>query len=253
MAKKDNETLYAEFLADLKAINPQIEEIVKDEKVNAKLKESVLARSELSRQMDALATERKQMSDYLAAEKQKIDGWQKWYGETSQTFAATAEELQKYRDEFGDLSSSEQRRVAKTEGLTVEQFQTKLNEAIQQREAAYLKFAEDLTDIKLDYKERFKEKLDTAKVYEIAAKDGVSLDQAYKSFISDRVVEAQKAEMEAQIKAAREEGAREALAKHNLPVVNNNPAMTHVLDYQDAPKTETDRVRAAVNAFITRK
>lgn len=249
MAKKDKDTLYKEYLAELVAIKPELKDLLEDEKVSAKLKDGVLARADYSSSMDELKASRLQMEQYLAQEKQKIEGWQKWYGETSQTFATTAEELQRYKDEFGDLSPEGQRREARKMGMTPEEVQKTLAEEIGKRETAFLKFADDLTDIKIEHRERFKERLDTDAVYGIAAKEGLSLQNAYKMHIADRVEELQKKDLAEQLRAAREEGAKEALSKHNIPVMSNDSAVTHVLDVQDAPKTSHDRIAAAVAAF----
>lgn len=250
MAKKDKDTIYQEFLADLKALNPEIEKVL-DEKVTSKLKESVLARADYSASMDALKKEREDLQTYLAAEKQKIDGWQTWYGNATTEFAQMAKEVQAYRDEFGELNTADKRRAAAQAGLTPEQFEQKLNEELQRRETAYMKFMDDLSDLKMEHRERFKERLDTSAVYKIAGEKSLPLDVAYDIYIADRVEADRKTAYEADMKKAREEGAREALAKHNLPVVpSTSDIRVHTLDAKDVPTTSRERVSAAVSAFL---
>ena len=251
MAKKDKDTIFNEFLADLKSVNPQIEEILKDEKVSAKLKEGVLARAEFSSQMDALSTERRQFESEVAEARQKIERWQDWYGKTSQEVATIQDELKRYRDEYGELTH-EGRRAAKAQGLTAEEFDKKLQDEINKRDLANLKFADDLTDIKIDYRERFKEKLDTGAVFKIAGEKNLPLDAAYNIFIADKVEEQRKVAYAEEIKRNREEAVAEYAAKHNLPVIDSNPAHVHVLDMKDVPTDSSSRVSAAVAAFMNR-
>ena len=249
MAKKDKDTIFNEFLADLKAVNPAVEEILKDEKVSAKLRESVLARADYSQSMDTLKAEREQFAGEVAEARQKIAGWQKWYGDTAQEISATKTELEKYRETYGDLDSKSQTQVANKAGyLTKEDFQKALGEEIRQRDLASLKFADDLTDIKMDYRDRFHEPLPTPDVYQIAGDRGVDLKTAYGLFISDRVEEQRKAKYDADIAKAKEEGAAEYASKHNLPVVPSISDIVHYadLDSSKVPQTARDRIAAAV-------
>lgn len=249
MSKK-NDAAYDAFLADLKAINPAVEELIKDEKVSAKLRESVLARSEFSSQMDSLQAQRQEFEAYQAQERQKIEGWQNWYGTASTQVADVVNKLNKYREAYGDLTDTEQTREAAKLGLTKDELESKLNERFQQHDVAAIKFADDLTDLKIEHRDRFKEKLDTAKVYEIAGKQNIPLNLAYNIFIQDRVETQRKSEQETALKAAREEGAAEALAKHNLPMLSSASEHVHFLDNK-APLTNTsERVAAAAADFM---
>lgn len=250
---KSNDTIYSEFLADLKAINPKVEELLADEKVSSKLRESVLARADYSSKMDEVAKTRKDMDTYLAQERQKIDGWQKWYGDATKEVATVAEQLERYREQFGELDPQQQRQVARQAGMTTEQFDAQINkrlmEEFNKHNSAIAKFANDLTDIKIEHRERFKERLDTDSLYKIAGEKNLPLDVAYDVFIADRVEALDKSNRADELKRAREEGAREALAQHRLPTLTSAPTMTHVLDVVDAPRTSTDRVKAAVASY----
>lgn len=252
MAKKDKDTIYAEFLAELKALNPAIEEVLKDEKVSSKLRDGVLARADYSASMDDLKAQREQFATEVQAAREKIAGWQDWYGKTTQQFSATQEELAKYKEEFGDLTEGQQKKVAAQMGMTPEQVTQALNQELQVREQAYLKFADDLTDLKIEHREKFKEKLDTEAVFKIAGEKQLPLDVAYSVYIADRVEELRQADVKEQIAKAKEEGAREYATKHNLPLVPNNPDVVHVLDVQQPGKTQKDRVSAALADFMSR-
>jgi hypothetical protein len=252
MARKSKDTIYQEFLAELKAINPKIEEVLADERVSTKLKESVLARADYSQSMDDLKTSRAEMESFLAAEKQKIAGWQEWYTKSSTEYTTTVDKLKRYQEEFGDLDDAGQRREAAKHGLTPEEFEQKLGAELTKREAAYLKFADDLTDLKIEHRQKFGEKLDTGALYKIAGEKSLPLDVAYNVFIADKEAELRKKDFDEQLTKAKEEGAREALAKHNLPVLSNDSSVVHVLDVKDAPRSSNDRVSAAVAGFMSR-
>lgn len=245
MAKNDK--AYEAFLADLKAINPAVEEILKDDKVAGKLKEGVLARAEFSSQMDALKAEKEQFSNEVAEAKTKINEWQKWYGDATAEYAAAVNEVKRYREEFGDLENGR-----KPKGMSQEEFEQRLQSEFKTRETAYLKFMDDLSDLKLEHKDRFKERLDTNEVYKIAGEKNLPLDVAYKVYIADREDALRTADVEERIKKAREEGAQEALRTHNLPTVPSSSAVVHAVDAYKPGSSSKDRVAAAVDGFLSR-
>lgn len=253
MAKKDKETIFNEFLADLKSINPKIEEIISDDKVTSRLREGVLARAEFSSSMDALRKEREEMQSYLAEERRKIEDWQKWYGDTSQQFAREREELEAYRDEYGELTDAGKRREAAKHGMTKEEFEAEMRNQMQQLATANLKFVEDLVDIKIKHRDDWKESLNTDELYKIAGEKNLPLGVAYDVMVADKVKERAEKDLEAKLKAAREEGAREFASKHNLPQVTSTNDVVHVLDATDVGKTASDRVAAATRAFLNRQ
>lgn len=253
MARKSKDTIYSEFLAELKAINPAIEEIVKDEKVSAKLRESVLARADYSQSMDDLKVQQDTFAAEVAAARDKIAGWQKWYGDTSKQFADVQKQLEVYKEEYGELDDASKRQVAREAGFTKDEFEKRLNEEINKRDVAALKFVDDLTDLKIEHRQKFNEKLDTAAVYEIAGKQQLPLNLAYKEYIADKEADLRKKDYDAAIAAAKAEGAREALSHHKLPQVNNNPDYVHVLDATDVAKTDRGRVEAALADFLGRQ
>lgn len=250
MAKKDKDALFNDYLAELKAINPQLEEVLKDEKVSAKLREGVLARADYSSSMDQLRAERENFEAQVAEARAKIEGWQKWYGDTSTEFAKSQEKLDAYRKTYGDLDGNQP--PARQNFLTREDFDKDFATRSQQRELSAMKFADDLTDIKIDYRERFGERLNSTDIYNLATSRGVDLVTAYNLYIGDRVREQQKAQFDEAIKQAREEGARDFASAHKLPIVPSSSDITHYVDVKDTPKTARDRIAAALSDFTKR-
>ncbi len=249
MAKRDKDAAFNEFLADLKAINPQIEDLLKDDKVSSKLREGVLARADYSANMDTLRAERESFATEVQEARTKIQGWQNWYGEATNEMATTQERLKQYEQAYGPIESGADRReAAKTLGISKEDVNTLLEDRMNQRDIAALKFADDLTDVKIDHLGRFKERLDTTAVFEIAGKQGVDLKTAYNLHIADRVEEMRTKDVEERIKQASEDAVRDYASKHNLPVVPTQSDMVHVLDAKDIPASSRDRIAAAVAA-----
>lgn len=249
MAKKDNEAIYEAFLDDLKKINPKITEVL-DDATNAKLKESVLARSEMSRQMDALQVERNEVQNYLAQEKTKIEGWQNWYGDVAKRDATRENELKAYKEAYGDLDSTSKRQIAESHGMTTEDFDKKINAQFQTRDAAAISFVDTLTDLKIDHRDRFKEKLDTTALYKIAGERNLPLDVAYNLYIGDRVKEQQSVELTERIKKEREDAVTEYATKHNLPTISSSRDYVHNLDVAKPLTDRNERISAAVNDFM---
>jgi DNA repair exonuclease SbcCD ATPase subunit len=249
---KNKDTAFNDFLADLKAINPGIEEILKDEKVSAKLRDGVLARSDYSSKMDELTTQREAFASEVEQARQKIEGWQRWYGDVTTQVAGVQNQLKAYEAAYGPLQTDGQvKAAAKHLGLSKDEVSGLLEERMNQRDIAALKFADDLTDIKIDYRDRFKERLDTEAVFKLAGVRGTDLNTAYKEYISERVEEARTKDIEARIEAARKEAVAEFASQHKLPVVPSQSDLTpHVLDAKDIPATSRDRVAAAVAATM---
>ena len=245
MAKK-NDAAYEQFLADLKAINPQIEEIVKDEKVSAKLREGVLARADYSANMDSLRAERETFATEVQEARTKIQDWQSWYGQATEEVANVQGKLQQYETLYGPIQAGDKREVAKAMGISKEEMDRALEDRMNQRDIAALKFADDLTDIKLDFKDRFKERLDTTAVFKLAGERGVDLNTAYSLHIADRLEEARTRDVEERIKQARKDAVSEYASQHNLPVTPSSNDIVHVLDAKDVPNNSRDRIAAAV-------
>jgi len=253
MAKKDKDAIFTEYLAELKdAIGEDkwasVEEnLIKNEKASAKLRDGVLARSEFSSQMDALRKEREEFTGYQNAEKQKIAGWQKWYGDVSKEAADLQSTVRAYRDAYGEIEDGQPKVKP---GMSQEDFDKRVAEEMQRYSSAAVKFADDLTDIKLNHRDKFKESLNTDEVIKIVSERNIPLKLAYKEYISDKVEAQNKEEFQVAIKKAREEGAQEALSKHNLPNIDNSPTIRpHAVDAMNQPTAAKDRVAAAVRAF----
>ena len=122
-----------------------------------------------------------------------------------------------------------------------------LDQELRKRDELAIRFADVLTDLKMEHKDRFKERLDTQSLTQYAMQRGLPIDAAYRELVAPQVEKQREAELEDRIKRAREEGEREALSRHNLPMVADPTRPVHVLDARDTAKTDArSRVTAAV-------
>lgn len=254
MAKKDKDAIYQDYLAELKTLVGdekwgEVEEaLIKNEKASAKLREGVLARSEFSSGMDALRQERQEFEGTVKAENEKIRGWQKWYGDVSKEAVDLQNTVKAYQNAYGDLEDGNTAR--KPAGISEEDFQKRLNDAMQQYSSAAVTFADDLTEIKLNHRDRFKETLNVQDVIKLVGEKNIPLKTAYNEYIADKVEAVRQTEFDEAVKRAREEGAQEALSRHNLPNIPNNPTIVHTVDaMKETPTSARDRVAAAVKGF----
>lgn len=240
-----------QFLAEIAEAIPEdrraaFEETLRMDGVSKAVKERVMARADYSRKQDELTAKERQMADYLAGEQQKIQGWSSWYEDAVKAAAAQKEALDQYKATFGELDGKN----AKPKFLTKEDFESEVNERLQRemnkRDANAIKFADILTDLKIDYKADFGKRLDTDALVKYATDNGLPLQAAYQSFTAEDRQAKQETVINERIEAAKKEAVREALSNHKLPF-QPGPTEPHVLDIQkDVPKTRTDRVAAAI-------
>jgi hypothetical protein len=183
------------------------------------------------------------MEQYLSGEREKIEGWTKWYEGVVQTDADRQKALDNYKATFGDLDGEK----AKVKYLTPEDFRTAMDREMGQRDANAIKFADVLTDLKIDYRQEFGKKLDTDALLKFAGEKGLPLEAAYDRFTSEDRTAKQTEDFNKRLEEAKKEGAREALSNHKLPY-SSGPVEPHVLDIQkDVPKNRVDRIAAAVS------
>lgn len=236
MASKNS---FEAFLADVLSHVPQdrraaVEEALAGDAA-AELEKGYRRQSDYSREMDRIRQREQELDATLSEANERVAGWQDWYNTASQ-------EYEDMKRQVAMSTPDDDLTAHPSTGLSKEELQAELAA----RDRMAIAYADVLTDIKIEHKERFHEKLDTNKVTEYALKRGLPLDAAYREFIAPREKEIMKKEQEEMLAKAREEGAREALTKHRLPIVSG-PLESHTLDLAPSAKTNSgDRVAAAV-------
>lgn len=245
---------YDTFLSSVLAKVPEaertvVEQAFKAPTVAAELRDAVLARTDYSRSQDELAQAQSAFEAEVAEARQNIADWQDWYATKVRETAEVDSKLKAYQETYGELDEEgttvTDPKQRTTHGLTQEELQT----ALQTRDQLAIKFADMLTDIKLDHQRDFNEKLDSSALMEYASKKGLPLDLAYRELVAPKVEERRAQDLTKRIDEAREEGRRAALTEHKLPISPPHRDM-HVLERQgEVKKTSAERVQAAVARF----
>lgn len=227
------------FLADVLTHVPEdrrsaVEEALAGD-ARSELEKGYRRQSDYSREMDRLRQREQDLDATLSEANERVAGWQEWYNSASQEYDDMKRRV--------DLTAIEDDLPAHPQqGLTREE----LAQELAARDRMAIAFADVLTDIKMEHKERFHEKLDAQKLTEFALKRQLPIDAAYREFVAPKEEDLRKKELEKQLAAARDEGAREALTKHRLPVVSG-PMETHPLDLAPSAKSNSnDRIAAAI-------
>lgn len=252
---------YEAFLADVISAVPEdqrstVEATLKNEAVASKVRDSVLRQSDYSRKMDELQAAREGAAQELNRREGELNAqtakWETWYADANKDYESQREVLKRYRAEYGDLEGDGTMNTPANQPAapTMEEYEKRLAAELEERDRRAIKFADVLTDLKIEHKERFGEKLNTDELLEHVNKNGLNLEYGYKDFVSDRVAEAESAKLEEQIRQAREEGRAEARSEAQMPV-QPDASRPHALNSLDKSTNAEDRVAAASAAWRT--
>jgi hypothetical protein len=157
-----------------------------------------LRQSDYSRNMDALAAEKKRTVDYY----QQLVTWKAdqdalYAGQSAQSSAVAPDSLTRK-----DLEALEK----------------KFSDAAKQQEANYVSALKMMGRLSSQHAVEFKEPLDTDALEKIVIEKQLPLQQAYAQMIEPRRKAAQEADFTAKLAAAKVEGAREFASTHHIPV-----------------------------------
>ena len=257
MAKATADT-FQSFLESVLATVPEekrdtVRATLTDDSIAPKLREGVLARSDYSRHMDELAKRRAEVDSYIAEQQERVKGWETWYADASTQLNETQSMLEKYRATYGDLTGTP------APALKREDIESLLAARIgKEREGLgtwMVDAVDKLTDLKIQHRQDFGERLDTRALSDFAAKHNLSdLDVAYKLYVEPTLNERRDADMKAKLGEARkqalEEGKRLAIAER-FPAPGSRPGPT-AQEAKDAVIGDaSDRRRAAAAELET--
>jgi hypothetical protein len=189
--------------------------VAANEKFAKVLGDSVLRQEDYSRNMDALKADRSK--------------WEKFYSDLTVWKATEEARIAQVLGNNGQPEVVQQ--VQPSDFITPKQFQEEMN----RREQVQIALLKDGMRLASQHAVEFKEPLDSDALAKLAVEKNLSLVQAYNEMVSPRRAESQKTQYDNQLKQAREEGARDALAKHRLPV-DTQPREYHVLADRDPSK-----------------
>jgi hypothetical protein len=202
---------YIEQLAQTAGLSDEekanVLKVVSNEKFSKALGDDVLRQQDYSRNMDG-----------LRADRQK---WEKWYADSLQWRAEEEARLQALAN--GNANADPYRQVNPAlANFDPEAYRKQLLADIQKsndtRDAQVVSLLKDGIGLGTRHMYEFKEPLDTEALAKIAVEKGLTLAQAYDSMVAPRRAEAQKVKYDADLKAAREEGAREFASTHKIPI-----------------------------------
>ena len=197
-------------------------EILQDEKVSNVLGEQVMMRSDYSRNMDSLKRDRETMEtknrEYYENELKRTKA-----NEEAVTRANSI--VQEYVSTYGELPNAQAVREG-TPGARAALDASKFISKEEHEKAMatlgnqFVTVLENGLTSVADYQERFGKALPVAELKKYAIENNLPLDQAYKNFIQPKVEELNAKSWEEKLKAAKEEGAREALSRVKQPLDN---------------------------------
>jgi len=193
--------------------------------------------------------------DTVRNREQELD---KWYNEVAvpayKTNLGGIERLRQYETTFGDLDVATPTSGAHGNNRNFDptELEKRYEERLRSRDQAYTNLAKSLSRMNMDYYKRFGEVLNTDEVEKISLQRGLPPDLAYEEYIKPRVVEVQQRELDTKLKAAREEGFKDAMSKGRIPVDTTPREASPFFERTEVPKTapsDLEADRSSRNAF----
>lgn len=223
-------------------------EVLADEAAGKAFASAFVPQSDYSRDLDKTRDEWKGKADEAV---KKVSEYDKWYNDQAKPAyergLLVEKELKKYTDTFGSLEDGAAAKPP-ADVVTKKDFE----EAIARMSGNTASVMKDLSRVTLDHFKRFGEALDPDELEKFAVEKGLPIRAAYEALIAPKEQARQNVEWEAKVKAAREEGARDALSRYKLPV-DPKPREHHAFFDRKEPSkdmTPLAQERAAREAFL---
>lgn len=247
----NQEKLFDEWFAEAGLTPDELEatkKVLAQEKVAAKLRESVLARSDYSKNMDAIRNQQTEI------ERLKSDTEREYYQmlaadhNNKEAWVRLQEENQQLKSNYSSDSYSTDDNYV---GLTEEQIQKRVTEAVNKSQEDSLRVLDKALSIYDSHRREFgNEDFQLNDVIKSAVNSGLPLEKAYNEMVAGKRAEAQMKKHQAEIEKAKQEAIEEYASKHALPTVAARPRGVHPLRPEGVvPTTSEDRVAAAIAAF----
>jgi len=243
--------------------------VLAHEGIQTKLKDAVMMRRDYSKSLDQLREKeteverlKRESEEFLREQMQLDHNNREEYTKLLQKTAELEAQLAKASsgsDIGDDIWGASDTTTNLPKGIiTEEQLNNKLEEIKKQymeaREADSLNtisLIADATAIAQRHRDEFNEPLDARSLLSFAAENRLPLDTAYNEWTSEKRQKMLEEKHKAEIEAARKEGEKSVLSKHNLPLPDRKPTSIHALrPPKDIPKTRSERVDAAVKDFM---
>lgn len=260
MAKKtDKRTAYLAYVDELLATVPEdkrdtFRAAYTDEAVIDKNADAHFRQSDYSRHMDAVAQREREAEEFIASQRKTVEDW-RTYAEDAMTRASqTDEALKRYEAVYGKIDPATPPSALKREDIEA-LMESKLGGARKGLDEWLVQSVDALTDLKIEHRDRFKEKLDTTELSKFAKERGyTTLDAAYTAFVAPKVDEAREADfklkMDEAVKQAREEG-RKAAVTERFPGAGGSHNIAPVVPKDAVVRNSEDRVARAAHTLET--
>jgi hypothetical protein len=193
-------------------------DVMGDEAVAKALKQGFKAIPDYSYDLDQVRDRTK--AEATAEAKAFYDNWYKTTGEPAYLeHQRIADEYKRYKETYGDLDGGGNGNGNRNApSYTKEDILKEVESRLAARDAAVVNLTKQSWRYPLRHYKQFGEEIDPDALEKFAADNKFSnLDEAYLAFIRPKMEAKAQVEMEAKLKAAKEEGAREALSRHKIP------------------------------------
>lgn len=224
---------------------------------NEKVANGFVPRPEFSRALDEKDKTIKDEQAKLGNERQQLTEWyQKSALPAYQQAAKDRDALQKYAATYGELPDGtlvEGGNPTAIHRATEDYISKKDYEAeLVKRDQMTVQLIKGASKISTDYLHRFGKPLDLDAVEKIALERNLNLDQAYKELIAPEVEARSATELDAKLKAAREDGLKEGLSRSSTPL-DTKPKESHPFFDRYKPEqgaSAIDVERKVRNSFV---
>jgi len=199
-----------------------IAEHLGDEAIAKAFKQNFKALPDYSYDLDQVRDRTKADTTAEATAKAKAfyDDWWKNTGEPAYLESVrVADDYRKYRELYGDLNNDGSNNGKPTPpSFSREDADKMIAERLAAHDAAYVGLTKGAMKIAVQHFKDYGEVLNPDELEKFANENKLGdLNSAYEAYVKPRAEEKAKEKHEAELAAAREEGAREALSRHKLP------------------------------------
>ena len=246
-----------ELLRDAESSLPKekvevLREVLAHEKVAPRVKETVLMRSDYSRNMDKVREEEQTLNQKLRETEQFYQAQILADHNNAEAFQKLQQENQRLKTAVGssDWGQPPEPQAQNANYLTKDEWQKRESEL----QSNALKLMGKTNYLSMKHYKEFNEVLDVDAWYKHAMDKGLPLEVAYDSYTAGLRQKRDEDRHKSELEKAREEGRMEAMSKAGMPLVDSHPHGLHALKTgSDIPRTSGDRIRAATEAYLRRE
>ena len=188
-----------------------------DDAVAKAMKQSFKAIPDYSYDLDQVRDRTK--AESTAEAKAFYDNWYKNTGEPAyQEHLRVANEYKKYKELYGDLNGNGGGSGDTTPRLTKEEAERLIDTRLAAHDQAYVGLTKSAMRVAVRHLKEYGEVLDPDDLERFATEHKFTdLNTAYDAYVKPKADAKAQADFDTKLKAAKEEGAREALSRHKIP------------------------------------